>query len=107
IRRRSWPKARKTAKWKLPKHPPAKIRLNKCQKSPSKPQRPIRRASKRQRERQSPIEQALPAELQNPKERKDSHGQCVQHGQNSGGIHKQGGGKIELIFPKEIDLVEL
>ncbi|MBW0593996.1 hypothetical protein O181_133711 [Austropuccinia psidii MF-1] len=51
------------------------------------------------------MEQALPAELQNPKERKDSHGQCVQHGKNSDGIQKEGGGKIEPILPKEIDLV--
>ncbi|MBW0589682.1 hypothetical protein O181_129397 [Austropuccinia psidii MF-1] len=53
------------------------------------------------------MEQALPTELQNPKERKDSHGQCVQYGKNSDGIQKQGGGKIEPIFPKEIDLVKL
>ncbi|MBW0590654.1 hypothetical protein O181_130369 [Austropuccinia psidii MF-1] len=53
------------------------------------------------------VEQALPTELQNLKERKDSHGQCVQYGKSSYGIQKQGGGKIEPIFPKEIDLVEL
>ncbi|MBW0568644.1 hypothetical protein O181_108359 [Austropuccinia psidii MF-1] len=53
------------------------------------------------------VEQALPTELQNPKERKDSHGQCVQYGKNSDVIQKQGGGKIEPIFPKEIDLVKL
>ncbi|MBW0584602.1 hypothetical protein O181_124317 [Austropuccinia psidii MF-1] len=32
------------------------------------------------------VEQALPTELQNSKERKDSHGQCVQYGKNSDGI---------------------
>ncbi|MBW0566152.1 hypothetical protein O181_105867 [Austropuccinia psidii MF-1] len=32
------------------------------------------------------VEQALPKELQNPKEGKDSHGQCVQYGKNSDGI---------------------
>ncbi|MBW0588797.1 hypothetical protein O181_128512 [Austropuccinia psidii MF-1] len=42
------------SQWKLPKNPQEKNCLHKCQTSPSKPQRPIRRASKRQRERQSP-----------------------------------------------------
>ncbi|MBW0561489.1 hypothetical protein O181_101204, partial [Austropuccinia psidii MF-1] len=36
------------------------------------------------------VEQALPTELQNSKERKDSHGQCVQYGKNSDGIKKKG-----------------
>ncbi|MBW0557396.1 hypothetical protein O181_097111, partial [Austropuccinia psidii MF-1] len=53
------------------------------------------------------VEQALPSELQNSQEREDSHGQCVQYGKNSDGIQKQGRGKIEPIFPKEIDLVKL
>ncbi|MBW0572367.1 hypothetical protein O181_112082 [Austropuccinia psidii MF-1] len=53
------------------------------------------------------VEQALPSELQNFQEREDSHGQCVQYGKNSDGIQKQGRGKIEPIFPKEIDLVKL
>ncbi|MBW0582964.1 hypothetical protein O181_122679 [Austropuccinia psidii MF-1] len=53
------------------------------------------------------MEQALPTELQNSKERKDIHGQCVQYGKTSDGIQKQGGGKIETIFPKEIDIVKL
>ncbi|MBW0536283.1 hypothetical protein O181_075998 [Austropuccinia psidii MF-1] len=53
------------------------------------------------------MEQALPTELQNPKERKDSHGKCVQNGKSSDGIEKQGGGKIEPIFPKEIDAVKI
>ncbi|MBW0553226.1 hypothetical protein O181_092941 [Austropuccinia psidii MF-1] len=53
------------------------------------------------------MEQALPAELQNTKERKDSHGQRVQHGKDYDGIQKQGGVKIEPIFPKEIDHVQL
>ncbi|MBW0581723.1 hypothetical protein O181_121438 [Austropuccinia psidii MF-1] len=53
------------------------------------------------------MEQALPSELQNSQEREDSHGQCVQYGKNSDGIQKQGRGKIEPIFPKEIDLVKL
>ncbi|MBW0550981.1 hypothetical protein O181_090696 [Austropuccinia psidii MF-1] len=53
------------------------------------------------------VEQALPAELQNSKGRKDSHGKCSQYGKNSDGIQKQGGGKNNQIFSKEIDLVKL
>ncbi|MBW0523761.1 hypothetical protein O181_063476 [Austropuccinia psidii MF-1] len=53
------------------------------------------------------VEQALPTELQNSQEREDSHGQCVKYGKNSDGIQKQGGGKIEPIFSKEVDLVKL
>ncbi|MBW0572002.1 hypothetical protein O181_111717 [Austropuccinia psidii MF-1] len=53
------------------------------------------------------MEQALPSELQNSQEREDSHGQCVQYGKNSDGIQKQGRGKIEPIFSKEVDLVKL
>ncbi|MBW0520720.1 hypothetical protein O181_060435, partial [Austropuccinia psidii MF-1] len=53
------------------------------------------------------VEQALPTELQNPKERKNSHGQCVECGKNSDEIKKQGGGKNEPILSKEIDLVKL
>ncbi|MBW0570314.1 hypothetical protein O181_110029 [Austropuccinia psidii MF-1] len=52
------------------------------------------------------MEQTLPSELQNFQEREDSHGQCVQYGENSYGIQKQGRGKIEPIFPKGIDLVK-
>ncbi|MBW0514932.1 hypothetical protein O181_054647 [Austropuccinia psidii MF-1] len=53
------------------------------------------------------VEQALPTELQNSKETKDSYGQCVQYGKNSDGIKKQGGGKNEPILSKEIDLENL
>ncbi|MBW0552390.1 hypothetical protein O181_092105 [Austropuccinia psidii MF-1] len=53
------------------------------------------------------MEQPLPSELQNSQEREDSHGQCVQYGKNSDGIKKQGRGKTEPIFPKEIDLLKL
>ncbi|MBW0535655.1 hypothetical protein O181_075370 [Austropuccinia psidii MF-1] len=53
------------------------------------------------------VEQTLSTELQNSKERKDSHGQYFQHGKESDGIQKQGGGKNEPILPKEIDLVKL
>ncbi|MBW0466365.1 hypothetical protein O181_006080 [Austropuccinia psidii MF-1] len=53
------------------------------------------------------VEQALPTELQNSKEMKDSHGQCVQYGKNSDGIQKEGEGKNEKILSKEIYLVKL
>ncbi|MBW0557428.1 hypothetical protein O181_097143 [Austropuccinia psidii MF-1] len=53
------------------------------------------------------VEQALPSELQSSKEREDSHGKCVQYGKNFDGIQNQGRGKIEPIFPIEIDLVKL
>ncbi|MBW0590596.1 hypothetical protein O181_130311 [Austropuccinia psidii MF-1] len=36
------------------------------------------------------VEQASTTELQNYKERKDSHGQCVQYGKNPDGIKNQG-----------------
>ncbi|MBW0589219.1 hypothetical protein O181_128934 [Austropuccinia psidii MF-1] len=39
--------------------------------------------------------------------REDSHGQCVQYGKNSDGIQKQGGGKVEPIISKEVDLLKL
>ncbi|MBW0553728.1 hypothetical protein O181_093443 [Austropuccinia psidii MF-1] len=44
---------------------------------------------------------------QDSQEREDSHGQCVQYGKNSDVIQKQGRGKIEPIFSKEVDLVNL
>ncbi|MBW0585290.1 hypothetical protein O181_125005 [Austropuccinia psidii MF-1] len=53
------------------------------------------------------VEQALPTELQNSQEGEDSDGQCVQYGKNSDGIQRQGGGKIESIISKEVDLVKL
>ncbi|MBW0591526.1 hypothetical protein O181_131241, partial [Austropuccinia psidii MF-1] len=53
----------------------------------------------------SQVEQALPTELQDSQEREDCHGQCVQYGKKSDGIQKQGRGKIEPIFSKEVDLV--
>ncbi|MBW0514495.1 hypothetical protein O181_054210 [Austropuccinia psidii MF-1] len=53
------------------------------------------------------VEQALPQELQDSQEREDSHGQCVQYGKNSDEIQKQGRGKIEPIFSKEVCLLKL
>ncbi|MBW0564423.1 hypothetical protein O181_104138 [Austropuccinia psidii MF-1] len=55
----------------------------------------------------SQVERALVTELHNYKKREDSHGHCVQYSQSSDGIKKQGGGKNEKIFSKEIDLVKL
>ncbi|MBW0541119.1 hypothetical protein O181_080834 [Austropuccinia psidii MF-1] len=53
------------------------------------------------------VEQALPTELQNSQKGEDSQGQCVQYGKNSDGIQKQGGGKIEPMFSKDIDILNL
>ncbi|MBW0500628.1 hypothetical protein O181_040343 [Austropuccinia psidii MF-1] len=39
------------------------------------------------------VEKALPSELQNSKEGKDSHGQFSQYSKSFDGIQKQGGGK--------------
>ncbi|MBW0586088.1 hypothetical protein O181_125803 [Austropuccinia psidii MF-1] len=61
----------------------------------------------RQAKGKAQMEKALPAELQDSQEREDSHGQCVQYVKNTDGIQKQGRGKIEPIFSKEVDLVKL
>ncbi|MBW0570786.1 hypothetical protein O181_110501 [Austropuccinia psidii MF-1] len=53
------------------------------------------------------VEQNLPIELHHSQQREDSHGQCDQYGKNSDGIQKQGGGNIEPIISKEVDLVKL
>ncbi|MBW0525542.1 hypothetical protein O181_065257 [Austropuccinia psidii MF-1] len=52
------------------------------------------------------VEQALPTELQDSKEREDGHGHCVQYGKNSDGIQKKGRGKIEPIFFKPLSQIE-
>ncbi|MBW0473140.1 hypothetical protein O181_012855 [Austropuccinia psidii MF-1] len=62
---------------------------------------------KRKQKGKAQVEQALPTELQNYKEREDSHGQCVQYGKSSDGIQNQGGVKNETILSKEINLVKL
>ncbi|MBW0531014.1 hypothetical protein O181_070729 [Austropuccinia psidii MF-1] len=81
------------------------------QKSSSTSVKQAQAAPKDQPERQAKgkaqVEQALPAELQNSKEREDSHGQCVQYFKNSDGIQKQGRAKIESIFSKKVDFVKL
>ncbi|MBW0571539.1 hypothetical protein O181_111254 [Austropuccinia psidii MF-1] len=43
--------------------------------------------------RQSQLAQTLPTRVQDPQIGAFSHGQCIQHGQNSDGIHSQGAGK--------------
>ncbi|MBW0585436.1 hypothetical protein O181_125151 [Austropuccinia psidii MF-1] len=47
----------------------------------------------RQGKRQSQLEQTLPTRVQDCQIGAFSHGQCIQHGQNSDGIHSQGAGK--------------
>ncbi|MBW0504519.1 hypothetical protein O181_044234 [Austropuccinia psidii MF-1] len=53
------------------------------------------------------VEQALTAELRDSHKREDSHGQRVQYDKNYDVIQKQGRGKIEPIFLKEVDLGKL
>ncbi|MBW0572718.1 hypothetical protein O181_112433 [Austropuccinia psidii MF-1] len=76
------------------------LSLKKLQTGTIQPQREIRRARKSKQKGEIQVEQALPTELQNSQEREYSHGQCVQYGNNSDGIQKQGGGKIEPITSK-------
>ncbi|MBW0527154.1 hypothetical protein O181_066869 [Austropuccinia psidii MF-1] len=49
----------------------------------------------RQGQRQSQLAQTLPTRVQDPQIGAFSHGQCIQHGQISDGIHSQGAGKDE------------
>ncbi|MBW0523976.1 hypothetical protein O181_063691 [Austropuccinia psidii MF-1] len=57
--KRSWPKERTTAQWKLPNPPQAKITLKRCQRRERNAQRTIRRESKRKRGSQSPSRKIL------------------------------------------------
>ncbi|MBW0492544.1 hypothetical protein O181_032259 [Austropuccinia psidii MF-1] len=86
-------KGRTTAQWKLHKPPQARICANKCQKRESTPKEQSEVQAKGKGKGKMQVEQILPTELQNLKEREHSHGQCVQYGKNSDGIQKQGGGK--------------
>ncbi|MBW0524202.1 hypothetical protein O181_063917 [Austropuccinia psidii MF-1] len=52
-----------------------------------------REQSEGQEKGKAQVEKTLYTELQKSKERKDSHRQCVQYGQKSDVIQKQGGGK--------------
>ncbi|MBW0553212.1 hypothetical protein O181_092927 [Austropuccinia psidii MF-1] len=50
--------------------------------------------------------QTLPTRVQDPQIGAFSRGQCVQHGQNSHGIHSQGAGKDEQDFSTQINHVQ-
>ncbi|MBW0586274.1 hypothetical protein O181_125989 [Austropuccinia psidii MF-1] len=70
------------------------------QKSPSQPTSPIR-----EEEQEKEREKRIFPKLQDFKNTKRCHGQCLQHGQNVDGIQGQGGTKNETAsFPKEIPL---
>ncbi|MBW0518184.1 hypothetical protein O181_057899 [Austropuccinia psidii MF-1] len=56
----------------------------------------------RKGQRQSKLAQTLPTRVQDPQIGAFSSGQCVQHGQNSHGIHSQGAGKDEQDFSTQI-----
>ncbi|MBW0569042.1 hypothetical protein O181_108757 [Austropuccinia psidii MF-1] len=55
-----------------------------------------------QGKRQSKLAHTLPRRVQDPKIGAFSHGQCLQYGQNSYGIHSQRAGKDEQDFSKKI-----
>ncbi|MBW0524033.1 hypothetical protein O181_063748, partial [Austropuccinia psidii MF-1] len=76
-------------------------------KSAKKGQANPKEQSEGQETGKTQVEQALPTELQSSQEREDSNGQCVQYGKNSDGIQKQGGGNIEPIISKEVDILKL
>ncbi|MBW0469492.1 hypothetical protein O181_009207 [Austropuccinia psidii MF-1] len=71
-RRGSWPKRRTIARWNLLKPPQV----------PKKDKQIPKEKLERQLKGKSLIEQALPSELQNYKEKQDSHGKCVQYGKS-------------------------
>ncbi|MBW0577177.1 hypothetical protein O181_116892, partial [Austropuccinia psidii MF-1] len=56
----------------------------------------------RQGKRQSQLSQTLPTRIQDPQIGAFICGQCIQHGQNSDGIHSQGAGKDEQDFSTQI-----
>ncbi|MBW0489414.1 hypothetical protein O181_029129 [Austropuccinia psidii MF-1] len=53
------------------------------------------------------MEQALSSELQDLKERKGGNWRHIQYGKKLDEVQKQGGGKKELILPKEIYFTKL
>ncbi|MBW0537328.1 hypothetical protein O181_077043 [Austropuccinia psidii MF-1] len=56
-------------------------------------------------EQEKELEETIFPKLQDSKNPKRCHGQCLQHGQNFDGIQRQGGAKNETTpFPKEITL---
>ncbi|MBW0556499.1 hypothetical protein O181_096214 [Austropuccinia psidii MF-1] len=56
----------------------------------------------RQGQRKSQLAQTLPTRVQDSKIVAVSHGQCLQYGQESYGIHSQRAGKDEQDFPMQI-----
>ncbi|MBW0520009.1 hypothetical protein O181_059724 [Austropuccinia psidii MF-1] len=70
------------------------------QQAPSQPTSP-----RREEEKEKELEKTISPKLQDPKNPKRCHGQCLQHGQNLDGVQGQGGAKNETTsFPKEINL---
>ncbi|MBW0593805.1 hypothetical protein O181_133520 [Austropuccinia psidii MF-1] len=70
------------------------------QKAPSQPTSP-----RREEEQEKELEKTIFSKLQDSKNPKGCHGQCIQHGQNLDGIQGQGRKKNETTsFPKEITL---
>ncbi|MBW0505663.1 hypothetical protein O181_045378 [Austropuccinia psidii MF-1] len=68
---------KRTGKWKFPKPPQAKIRLNKRQTMTSKPQRAIRKARKKKMERQNPSGTSLTHRItESPKRRRQPWRMC-------------------------------
>ncbi|MBW0562382.1 hypothetical protein O181_102097 [Austropuccinia psidii MF-1] len=60
---------------------------------------------RREEEQEKEFEETIFPKLQDFKNPKRCHGQCLQHGQNFDGIQRQGGAKNETTpFPKEITL---
>ncbi|MBW0569022.1 hypothetical protein O181_108737 [Austropuccinia psidii MF-1] len=55
-----------------------------------------------QRQSQSQLAQTIPIRVQDSQIGAFSHGQCIQHAQNSDGIHSQGAGKDEQDFSMKI-----
>ncbi|MBW0515531.1 hypothetical protein O181_055246 [Austropuccinia psidii MF-1] len=70
------------------------------QQAPSQPTSP-----RREEEQEKELEKTIFPKLQDSKNPKRCHGQCLQHGQNLDVIQEQGGAKNETTsFPKEIAL---
>ncbi|MBW0569534.1 hypothetical protein O181_109249 [Austropuccinia psidii MF-1] len=70
------------------------------QKAPSQPTSP-----RREEEQEKELEKTIFPKLQDPKNPKRCHGQCLQHGQSLDGIQGQGRTKNPTTsFPKEISL---
>ncbi|MBW0526383.1 hypothetical protein O181_066098 [Austropuccinia psidii MF-1] len=68
FQQKSWPKRRTKDLWKLLNPQKARIHLKKCQTQASNPKKPEGKGKGK-----AQMEQALPPELQNSTEEKDSH----------------------------------